>query len=197
MSLDENDINILNVLQRNGRLSFRQVSEKVKVSVPTVSSKVGSLERLGVIKGYHAVLDPERLGQLSTIVTVKAKPSELPMIVEHFEMDEQVRQMFYLSSGRILLICTFTGPHLINDFAARLGSVPEIQEYDIANVINVVKELDRAVVAPGLNVVFQCSLCNRDIRGEPIRVRDNGKESYFCSSRCFNASRSQNERSGV
>jgi DNA-binding Lrp family transcriptional regulator len=43
MSLDDNDVNILHVLQDNGRLSFRQVSEKVKISVPTVSNKVGNI----------------------------------------------------------------------------------------------------------------------------------------------------------
>lgn len=184
MSLDDNDVNILKVLQWNGRLSFRQVSEKVKVSVPTVSNKVGNLEKLGVIKGYHAELDPERMGQTSALVTIKAKPADLSMIAERFKADDQVRQLYHLSSGKLIMVCTFLGSHLVNDFVKRLASVPEIQEYDIANVISVGKEFDRAVVAPGVSIVVSCSQCGREIRGEPLRVKINGSTAFLCCPQC-------------
>jgi len=148
MSLDENDMNILCVLQGNGRLSYRQISEKVKISVPTVSSKIGNLERMGVIRGYHAELDPERMGEFSAMVTLKARPSEFSLVASNFDDDEQVRQMFYLTSGRLLLVCTFVDARMMNDFVFKLASIPQILEYDIASVIMVAKELDRAVVAP-------------------------------------------------
>ncbi len=192
VSLDDNDVNILKVLQGNGRLSYRQVSEKVKVSVPTVSNKVGNLERLGVIKGYHADLDPEKMGQISAMVTIKAKPADLSQIAHRFEMDDQVRQMYHMSSGKLLLVCTFLGSHLVNEFVAQLASVPEIQEYDLASVISVGKELDRAVVAPGLSVIVQCSQCEREIRGEPIRMRSNGSTAFLCSPQCLATYRSLN-----
>jgi DNA-binding Lrp family transcriptional regulator len=197
VSLDDNDVNILKVLQGNGRLSYRQVSERVKVSVPTVSNKVGNLERLGVIKGYHAELDPERMGQMSSMVTIRAKPAELATIAKCFQDDEQVRQVFHMSNGKLILMCTFQGPHLVNDFATKLTSIPEIQEYDIANVVRVGKELDRAVVGPGLHVIVHCARCNAEIRGEPIRARENGTIAYLCSPRCLAAYRSVqgNERS--
>jgi hypothetical protein len=145
------------------------------------------MERMGVIKGYRADLDPERLGELSAMVTIKAKPAELASVADRFEDDPQVRQIFYLSSGRLLLVCTFVGAHLINEFAAKLGTIPEVQEYDIANVISVAKELHRAVVAPGLNVIMQCTQCGKEMREEPIRLRENGKELYVCSPTCMNA----------
>ncbi|WP_019176793.1 winged helix-turn-helix transcriptional regulator [Methanomassiliicoccus luminyensis] len=196
MSLDDNDINILHALQTNGRLSFRQISEKVKISVPTVSNKVNSMEKLGVIRGYRADLDPERLGELSAVVTIKAKPADLVQIGEKFENDPQVRQMFHLSSGRLLLICTFVDAHLINEFATRLGSVSEISEYEIANVINVAKEEERAVVANGLNVIVQCSQCGREMRDQPMRLRENGREVYLCSPACMNAFQARNGPGG-
>jgi Lrp/AsnC family leucine-responsive transcriptional regulator len=187
MSLDENDVNILNVLQVNGRLSFRQISEKVKISVPTVSNKINNMEKLGVIRGYRADLDPEKLGELSVVVMIKARPADLGAVAEHFSTDDHVRQMFYLSSGRLMLVCTFTGAHLINEFAGRLGRIPEILEYDIANVISVAKENQRAVIEPGLRVVIPCSQCGREMREEPLRLREEGKEFYLCSPTCMNA----------
>ncbi|MDW5562604.1 MAG: winged helix-turn-helix transcriptional regulator [Methanomassiliicoccus sp.] len=190
MGLDENDVNILNVLQGNGRLSFRQVSERVRISVPTVSNKVSNLERMGVIRGYHAELDPERMGEISVMVTVKARPSELSEVARNFDRDDQVRQVFHLSSGRLLLVCTFIDGHMINDFAARLASIPQVLEYDIASVISVDKELDRAVVAPGVNPIMLCGHCGREIRDEPLRLRDSVRTHFLCSEECRAAMRS-------
>lgn len=194
MGLDENDVNILNVLQENGRLSFRQISEKVRVSVPTVSSKIGNLERMGVIRGYRAELDPERMGELSAMVTVKARPSELSTVAGSFNADERVRQMFFLSSGRLLLICTFVSAHMINDFASKLASIPQVLEYDIANVIGVAKELDRAVVSPGVSPVVICSNCGKEVREEPLRTREGGENRFVCSTACLSALRSASGR---
>jgi len=162
MVLDGNDIKILAVLQSNGRLSFRQAAEKVKISVPTVSHKVGVLEKLGIIKGYAAQLDPERLGEMSAVVIIKARPSELSAVGERFLEDEAVRQMFYLSSGRLMLICTFPEAHLINGFASLLSEIPEVMEYEIANVIGVSKEEPRAIVVPGINAC--CAASSADAR---------------------------------
>jgi len=187
MSLDENDINILHALQANGRLSFRQISEKVKVSVPTVSSKVNHMERMGVIRGYRADVDPERLGELSAVVTIKAKPADLPAIASLFEDSGAVRCIYHLSSGRLVLICTFVDAHLVNEFAAKLGGVPEVAEYEIANVISVVKETGRAVITNGLNVVVQCEQCGRDVRDQAIRLRDSGEDHYLCTPACLSA----------
>jgi len=195
VSLDENDINILTVLQENGRLSFRQISERVKISVPTVSNKIGTMERLGIIRGFRADLDPERLGEMSVVVTIKARPAELAQVAEHFTDDIAVRQVFFLSSGRLLLVCTFTGAHAVNDFAARLGTIPEVQEYEIANIIGVGKEEDRAVVAPGLRAVVPCQQCGRQMREEPLRVRENGLDVYLCSPTCLAAFQSRGARS--
>jgi DNA-binding Lrp family transcriptional regulator len=197
MGLDENDVNILNVLQGNGRLSFRQISEKVKISVPTVSNKIGNLERMGVIKGYHAELDPERMGELSAMVTVKARPSELSAVAHYFDDDERVRQMFFLTSGRLLLVCTFVDAHMINEFASRLASIPQVLEYDIANVISVAKELDRAVVAQGVNPITLCRQCGREFREEPMRLKDEGETFFLCSDACLNALRSSIAKNGL
>ena len=186
MLLDVNDIRILEVLQANGRLSFRQIAERVSVSVPTVSNKVGNLERLGAIRGYRADLDAEKLGEMSAVVTIKARPSDLSAVASRFTKDDEVRQEFFLSSGRLMLICTFTGTYQINDFASRLASIPEIVEYEIANVIGVGKEEDRATVVPGLQVVVPCSQCGRQVRDRQLRARDGGREVYLCSPACMN-----------
>ncbi len=189
MGLDENDLNILNVLQTNGRLSYRQISERIRISVPTVSSKIGNLERIGIISGYHARLDPERMGEFSAMVTVKARPSELPVVIRHFKSDDQVRQVFLLTGGRLLLICTYVDVRALNEFASKLALIPEILDYDVANVIGVAKELHRAVVASGASPTAKCANCGIEIRGGALRLKKGSLVHHLCSEGCLAAFR--------
>ncbi len=140
MILDDSDVSILKVLQTNGRLSFRQISEKVEVSVPTVSNKIGKMEDLGIIKGYRADIDPEKLGEQSITLLVRTRPSDLRKVAEYFSSNPFVRFVYMLISGRILMFCTFANSQSINDFVNSLGEIPEIQEYEISNIVNVLKE---------------------------------------------------------
>lgn len=61
-SPDATDRRILDVLQREGRASFAELARAVAMSPSAVTERVRRLEEAGVIQGYAAVVDPERLG---------------------------------------------------------------------------------------------------------------------------------------
>ncbi|MFA5312988.1 MAG: winged helix-turn-helix transcriptional regulator [Methanomassiliicoccales archaeon] len=184
MNLDATDINILQVLMENGRLSFRQIAEKVKVSVPTVSNKVGNMENLGIIKGYSAKLDAEKLGGQSVFLTIKTRPSDVKKVAERFKGITNVRQLFIVSNGRLHLMCTFSNQLAVNEFITNLSEVSEIIEYDISNIVSVEKEEARAVVTEGASLVLQCSYCRKEIHDSPYKVRAGDKEYYLCCPVC-------------
>ncbi|TXS51575.1 Lrp/AsnC family transcriptional regulator [Streptomyces sp. t39] len=61
-SPDATDWRILGALQAQGRASFTELAKAVSMSPSAVTERVRRLEETGVIKGYTAVVDPERLG---------------------------------------------------------------------------------------------------------------------------------------
>jgi Lrp/AsnC family leucine-responsive transcriptional regulator len=61
--IDEIDRKLLDMLQGNARLSNAEMAEAVGLTVSSVHERVKKLERKGVIKGYVAVLDPDKLGK--------------------------------------------------------------------------------------------------------------------------------------
>ncbi len=61
-ALDEIDIKILNILQKDGRRSIKEISEEVNLTSPAVSSRISNLEKDGYISGYRAVINPAALG---------------------------------------------------------------------------------------------------------------------------------------
>lgn len=60
-SLDRIDRKILRALQAEGRLTNQALAERVALSPSACLARVRRLERIGVIEGYHARLDPFRL----------------------------------------------------------------------------------------------------------------------------------------
>ncbi|MEV0374579.1 Lrp/AsnC family transcriptional regulator [Streptomyces sp. NPDC050636] len=61
-SPDATDWRILDVLQRNGRAGYAELARAVNMSASAVTERVRRLEEAGVISGYAAVIEPERIG---------------------------------------------------------------------------------------------------------------------------------------
>ena len=60
--LDRIDRRILRILQREGRIPFTELGERVGLSTTPCAERVRRLERDGVITGYHARVTPEAAG---------------------------------------------------------------------------------------------------------------------------------------
>lgn len=59
---DHVDRKILEVLRSDGRATHAQLAKDTGLSAPAIGERVRKLEQAGIIQGYHAVLDPDRLG---------------------------------------------------------------------------------------------------------------------------------------
>ncbi|CAA9437318.1 MAG: Transcriptional regulator, AsnC family [uncultured Rubellimicrobium sp.] len=60
--LDQIDRRILSLLQAEGRMTNVELAARVGISPPPCLRRVRALEQAGFIKGFHAVLDPQKLG---------------------------------------------------------------------------------------------------------------------------------------
>lgn len=72
--LDPIDAAILCELSDDARVPRAELARRVGLSPPAVGERVRRLEEAGVIKGYHAIVDPTRLGYTLTIL-IRARPS--------------------------------------------------------------------------------------------------------------------------
>ena len=67
VELDTIDCRILNALQKSGRMSNADLSERVNLSPSACHRRVQRLESEGVIANYVALLDPRKLDRPSTV----------------------------------------------------------------------------------------------------------------------------------
>src|SRR5918911_3551719 len=61
-ALDDTDLQILQILQEDGRISNAELAQRVGLAPPTVLRRVKLLEERGYIRGYAALVDPLALG---------------------------------------------------------------------------------------------------------------------------------------
>lgn len=74
VKLDETDLQILRTLQKNAKLTTKELADAVHLTPTPVFERQKRLEKRGYIKKYIAVVDPEKLGQgLQVFCKVKLK----------------------------------------------------------------------------------------------------------------------------
>src|SRR4051794_20258958 len=81
--VDETDRALLIELQADARLSLAELGRRVGLSPPAVTERVRRLTEEGVIRGFHADVDPRALGYaLSVIVRVRPSPRQLHKVAD-------------------------------------------------------------------------------------------------------------------
>src|SRR5271168_1314431 len=83
--LDAIDRRILAALQENGRITNIALSRVAGVSAPPCLRRVRALEEAGVIRGYHADTDPQKLGWEITVFAIVGLDSQKEAVLAAFE----------------------------------------------------------------------------------------------------------------
>jgi Lrp/AsnC family leucine-responsive transcriptional regulator len=91
-TLDETDYLILEILQKNGRITMKELAEQIVMSAPAVTDRVRRLEDNGFIQGYRAVINTQAV----------ALPVRALMLVD---VPMQKRREFYDMVDRCSEIC--------------------------------------------------------------------------------------------
>ena len=77
--MDDIDRKILKLLQANARMSLKTIAENTFLSSPAVSARIERLEKEGIITGYHAMVDPMKLGyHILAFINLDVVPEDKP-----------------------------------------------------------------------------------------------------------------------
>lgn len=84
-NLDEIDRQLLQELQAEGRVTNVELARRVGLTAPPCLRRVRALEEAGVIRGYHADLDPARLGFAIVVFAMVSLKSQAEESLREFE----------------------------------------------------------------------------------------------------------------
>lgn len=136
--LDKLDRKILDLLQKDGRISMTDLAQKIGLSATPCTERVRRMEREGVITGYHARVDPHALGK-SLLVFVEIKLSaksgdvfdrvkkELMFVPEVMECHLVSGDFDYLVKARLSEMSEYR--RLLGNILLKLPSAAESRSY--------------------------------------------------------------------
>jgi Lrp/AsnC family leucine-responsive transcriptional regulator len=81
--LDATNRQLIEALQEDARMSLAALGRRVGLSAPAVGERLGRLEESGVIRGYHADVDPRALGyDLSVVLRIRPAARMIGKVAE-------------------------------------------------------------------------------------------------------------------
>jgi Lrp/AsnC family leucine-responsive transcriptional regulator len=91
--VEDLDRQIVRLLAQDGRRSFTDLAKETGLSVSAVHQRVRRLEKRGIVRGYHAVIDPDAVDlPLTAFVSIKpidpAAPDDAPDRLAHLDAIE-------------------------------------------------------------------------------------------------------------
>ncbi|MDZ7359922.1 MAG: Lrp/AsnC family transcriptional regulator [candidate division KSB1 bacterium] len=90
--LDAIDLQILEMLQAQGRIKRNELADKVGLSIPAVSERLRKLEERGVIRSFNAVLQARKVGlEVTAFIFVMTESSTFyPQIIARAEAHPEI-----------------------------------------------------------------------------------------------------------
>ncbi len=141
MAIDETDRKILNVLLSDSRLSYRSIASTVGVSVATIINRVRTLEREGVIKGYTAVVDYEKLDyDLDAIINMKISKGKLFEVEKRIATNPSVVAVFDVTGDfDSTIIAKFRNRRALDSFLKKVQAYEFVEATNTTLVLNTIK----------------------------------------------------------
>ena len=125
---DALDVAILEALQADARASLSELARTLSLSQPAISQRVRKLEEAGVIRGYHAEVDPAALGiGIHAIVRLRTTHAHLAAALERFADVPEIVSVHRMTGEDCFLLHVRTVDALrleaVVDSVARFGPV--------------------------------------------------------------------------
>ena len=140
--IDDVDLQIINLLQEDSRLSFNKIASRLGISVGTAYNRVKSLEDRGILKGYSVIVDPIKVGYgLTAIILIQAEGKHLLGVENEIAKISNVISVYDITGDfDIAAIARFKDRTGLNAFIKSLLSVPYVRRTVTNVVLNVIKE---------------------------------------------------------
>ena len=140
--MDETDGKILKALTVDARLSSRQIAKQCGISIGTVLSRIRKMEDQGIVKGYSALLDHEKLGyeltMVSEITVSKGRLLEMESEIARFPNVCCVYDVTGLLDA--IIIAKFKNREELGKFTKRLLALPYVERTNTHVVLTTIKE---------------------------------------------------------
>lgn len=136
--IDEKDLMILEILQRDSDVTFTEIGKALKISPSTAYNRVKKLKDLGLIKKMISVIDYERLGfRVRAIILIRSDPKKLESVVEELKKKDRIVAIYDVTGEPTLIALAITRNH--SDLAKLLDEIGKIDGVHSTNTMIIMR----------------------------------------------------------
>ena len=167
--LDEKDVAILALIQKDCKLSSREIARKIGSPITTVFAKIRRMEELGIIRDYRAVLNSKKLGLSATaliLASVSYQTKDKDRLISQREIASdiakfpEVQEVYIVTGDWDLMI------------KLRAKDVDAVGKF-VIDRLRLVKGIEKTLTC----MVFETCKETTEIRVEPRRNRSESTQS--------------------
>ena len=137
--MDSTDFKIIELLQEDGRISMKDLGKIVGLTSPAVSERVKRLEESGVIKGYKAIVNPDKLGRvIKSFINISLPSENYQAFIDYVKRDNRIVECHHITGDDCLLLKVI---------------VPDM--YALEQVIDKIKQVGRTKTSVILSTIIE------------------------------------------
>lgn len=147
MKIDAINKKILYLLQKDARMTYKEIANELKRSETTIRDRIKAMEQVGIIQGYTALIDKTALG-LNFFAIILANPvssSDLDKVTEKLKKLKNVMRVYQISGKQRIAIFMVTQSYKELKEILRTQVIPiGLKDDEIITVL----EADREFISP-------------------------------------------------
>lgn len=146
--LDEKDNLILEQIQKNARMSFKEIGEKAGLSRVAVKNRMKVMEDKGIIQGYYTQISAVQVPEsIHFILDVETMPEVYRDILDEIATNKMIRQVYTVTGDcRIHAVGLSPNRRELSRFANSLyENVKGVRRLSCNTVLSTVKDIDGGV----------------------------------------------------
>jgi len=122
-TLDDIDEEIIKILQKNAKTSYRVIQDKLNISIGTIHNRISKLEKNKIIEGYTLKLNNEKLGyKLTFLIRINIDGKHTQEILDEISLKPEVCSVFHTTGEQsAALICRFKEAQDVHNFIRELN----------------------------------------------------------------------------
>lgn len=127
--LDDIDKEILNIIQRNGRVPYSEIAKKTGVAEATIRFRIKRLIKKGVIRAFTAILNPAMIGfSVSGAILLKIDSSKIDDIVKKL-VNSSETSYIYRSTGEYDVVAVIYAQDIdhFNEFVQKIKTLDGVK----------------------------------------------------------------------
>lgn len=140
--LEERDNQILNLLLKDGRMSFSDIGKEVGLSRVAVKNRINSLESKGIIQGYKAIVNPQNAPELMAfIVNLETSADSFELAQEYLKNSPEVLTLIQTTGEcHLLAVCLVKDIQSMRHLANTIyKDIPNLKKLSANSVLDVIK----------------------------------------------------------